>query len=280
VNTSIYAKPVMPRIVVRPALATLLLHGLLLYVLTANWTNMDRERVKVKPAPQVINARLVAASELQSKPKPKPKQTPPKPKPEPPKPKPEPPKPKPEPPKPKPEPSKPKPEPSKPKPEPPKPKPEPPKPKPEPPKPKPEPPKPAKPTPSQQSNRDALAKIAAEELSTSPAQKPQAQTAAVTGELSASFVALIQRTVINYWSRPPSARNGMECELVVQLVPTGEVVSVTVVRSSGNAAFDASAVNAVKKAAAFPELQQLPSAEFEKNFRRLNLIFRPEDLRY
>ena len=249
-NTSIYAKPVMPRIVVRPALATLLLHGLLLYVLTANWTNMDRERVKVKPAPQVINARLVAASELQSKPKPK--QTPPKPKPEPPKPKPEPPKPKPEPPKPK----------------------------PEPPKPKPEPPKPAKPTASQQSNRDALAKIAAEELSTSPAQKPQAQTAAVTGELSASFVALIQRTVINYWSRPPSARNGMECELVVQLVPTGEVVSVTVVRSSGNAAFDASAVNAVKKAAAFPELQQLPSAEFEKNFRRLNLIFRPEDLRY
>ena len=81
-------------------------------------------------------------------------------------------------------------------------------------------------------------------------------------------------------SRPPSARNGMECELAVQLVPTGEVVSVTVIRSSGNSAFDSSAVNAVKKAGAFPELQKLPSAEFEKNFRRLNLIFKPEDLRY
>jgi colicin import membrane protein len=98
--------------------------------------------------------------------------------------------------------------------------------------------------------------------------------------MSASLIALIQQTVVNYWSRPPSARNGMECELVVQLIPTGEVVSVTVLRSSGNSAFDASAVNAVKRAGAFPELQKLPSAEFEKNFRRLNLIFRPEDLRY
>jgi colicin import membrane protein len=72
----------------------------------------------------------------------------------------------------------------------------------------------------------------------------------------------------------------MECELAVQLVPTGEVVSVTVIRSSGNPAFDASAVNAVQKAGAFPELQKLPSEEFERKFRRLNLIFRPEDLRY
>jgi colicin import membrane protein len=72
----------------------------------------------------------------------------------------------------------------------------------------------------------------------------------------------------------------MECELEVQLVPTGEVVGVRVVRSSGNAAFDASAENAVRKAGAFPELQKLPSGEFEKKFRRLNLIFKPEDLRY
>ena len=260
-NTSIYAKPVMPRIVLRPALATALLHGLLIYLLTANWTSMERERIRIKPAPNVINARLVDAAELQPKPKP----APPKPKPELPKPKPEPPKPKPEPPKPKPEPPKPKPEPPKPKQVVPKPRPEPPKP----------PPEPAKPTPQQQSRLDALVRVAAEELSPS-----QAEATATADEMSASFVALIQRTVVNYWSRPPSARNGMECELVVQLVPTGEVVSVTVVRSSGNAAFDNSAVNAVQKAGAFPELQKLPSGEFEKTFRRFRLLFKPEDLRY
>jgi colicin import membrane protein len=278
VNTSIYAKPVMPRIVVRPALATLLLHGALIYLLTANWSNVDKERIRVKPAPTVINARLVDVSELSAKPKPK--QQPPKPKP--PAPKPEPPKPKPEPPKPKPEPPKPKPEPPKPKPAPPKPKAETPKPKPEPAKPAPAKPQPAPPKPSAQSSRDALARIAAEELSTTAPTSAATQQAATAtaSEMSASLIALIQQTVVNYWSRPPSARNGMECELVVQLIPTGEVVSVTVLRSSGNSAFDASAVNAVKRAGAFPELQKLPSAEFEKNFRRLNLIFRPEDLRY
>ena len=96
----------------------------------------------------------------------------------------------------------------------------------------------------------------------------------------ASYTALIAQTVINYWSRPPSARNGMEAELRLQLVPTGEVVSVTLIRGSGNAAFDNSAINAVKKAGSFPELQNLPSAEFENNFRRFRLLFKPEDLRY
>ena len=239
----------MPRIILRPALVTLLIHGLLLYLLTANWETTEREIIRAKPAPNVINARLVDISEI-SKLKP----APPKPKAVTVKPK------------------------SKPKATPPKPKAVTPKPKPAPPKPNPTPkPTPAKPTPPQQSNRDAFAAIVRDELATADAQQQATVTA---GEISASFVSLIQRTVVNYWSRPPSARNGMECELSIQLIPTGEVVNVTLVRSSGNSAFDSSAINAVKKAGAFPELQNLPSREFEKNFRRLTLIFKPEDLRY
>jgi len=277
----------MPRIVVRPALATLLIHGLLIYLLTANWASMDKERIRVKPAPNVINARLVDVSELQAQPKSKPKPPTPAPKkPEPKKPEPKKPEPK------KPEPKKP--EPKKPEPKPPEPKkPEPkpaPKPTPKPttktepkPAPKPEPKPQPKPAPS--SARDELARIAAEELSTVTPQQPQAaatatEATATASEISASFVALIQQTVVNYWSRPPSARNGMEVELAIQLVPTGEVVSVTIIRSSGNPAFDNSAVNAVRKAGAFPELQQLPDGEFEKTFRRFRLLFKPEDLRY
>jgi TonB family protein len=246
---------VMPRIILRPALVTLLIHGLLLYLLTANWETTEREIIRAKPAPNVINARLVDISEISKpkaapskpkavtvRPKSKPKATPPKPKAVTPKPKSAPPKPNPI------------------------------------PKPKPKPkPTQAKPTPPQQSNRDAFAAIVRDELATVDAQQQATVTA---GEMSASFVSLIQRTVVNYWSRPPSARNGMECELSIQLIPTGEVVNVTLVRSSGNSAFDSSAVNAVQKAGAFPELQNLPSREFEKNFRRLTLIFKPEDLRY
>ena len=99
-------------------------------------------------------------------------------------------------------------------------------------------------------------------------------------DVTQSYVALISQRVQNNWSRPPSARNGMEAELVIQLIPTGEVVSVTVARSSGLLAFDRSAVNAVQKAERFPELQKLPARVFEKNFRQFRLLFKPEDLRY
>jgi len=98
-------------------------------------------------------------------------------------------------------------------------------------------------------------------------------------ELANSYVALIAGVIESNWNRPPSARNNMEVVLAIQMVPTGEVVSVRVLKSSGNSAFDRSAENAVLKAERFPELQQLPSRIFEANFRRLRLKFRPEDLR-
>jgi TonB family protein len=99
-------------------------------------------------------------------------------------------------------------------------------------------------------------------------------------QVTQSYIALIAAVIEDNWSRPPSARNDMEAELVIQLIPTGEVISVSVVRSSGLPAFDRSAVMAVQKAEKFPELQQLPSRLFNKNFRSLRLKFKPEDLRY
>ena len=110
-------------------------------------------------------------------------------------------------------------------------------------------------------------------------QESAAREAESDAELASSYIALITRVIQSNWSRPPSARNNMEAELLLQLVPTGEVIGVRVIKSSGNAAFDRSAENAVRRAGRFPELQQLPSRVFEQSFRRLTLRFRPEDLR-
>ena len=53
-----------------------------------------------------------------------------------------------------------------------------------------------------------------------------ASTVTVTAEqMAASYAALIRDTVTSYWSRPPSARNGMQAVLELQLIPTGEIVS-------------------------------------------------------
>ncbi|WP_439102339.1 TonB family protein [Congregibacter sp.] len=127
---------------------------------------------------------------------------------------------------------------------------------------------------------EELAAISRRELADAMAAEDNAQVAVTAEEMSTSYAALIRDTVVNYWSRPPSARNGMEALLAIQLVPTGEIVSVSVLRSSGSVAFDRSAINAVEKAGSFPELKNLPGREFEKTFRRFQLLFRPEDLRY
>ena len=249
-SSSIYAKPTAPRIILRPALVSILLHVLIIYLMTVNWSGSEREIVRTKPAPKVINARLVDVSEFRPKPKPKPKAAPKaktkpvvkaKPKP---------------------------------------------KPKPKPvvkPKaaPKPKPVVKEQPKPEPRITEQELAAIARADLARAVAEEEQAAEATATAaEMAASYASLIQQTVINYWSRPPSARNGMEALLAIQLIPTGEVVSVSVLKSSGNTAFDRSAMNAVEKAGSFPELQQLPAGEFEKTFRRFRLLFRPEDLRY
>lgn len=127
---------------------------------------------------------------------------------------------------------------------------------------------------------EELAAISRRELEASLEAEDSAQVAVTAEQMAASYAALIRDTVTGYWSRPPSARNGMQAVLELQLVPTGEIVSVRVLESSGSVAFDRSAMNAVDKAGAFPELKNLPSREFETNFRRFRLLFRPEDLRY
>lgn len=111
-------------------------------------------------------------------------------------------------------------------------------------------------------------------------QAEAASEARAQGSVTDTVAAVIRQSVISRWARPPSARNGMVAVLAIQLVPTGDVVGVSVAESSGNVAFDRSAINAVEKAGRFPEVQQLKSNEFERDFRRFQLIFRPEDLRY
>jgi TonB family protein len=91
-----------------------------------------------------------------------------------------------------------------------------------------------------------------------------------------TYVQGIYELVSMNWSRPPSARNGMEVRMIVELVPTGDVVGVTVVSSSGNEAFDRSAEQAVRKAGKF-DVPKDPGV-FEKYFRRLQVNFKPEDL--
>ena len=96
-------------------------------------------------------------------------------------------------------------------------------------------------------------------------------------EMAMAYVAQIQMEIGQNWSRPPSARNGMVSLLRVMLIPTGEVIDVKLEESSGNDAFDRSAVLAVRKAGRF--VVPRDALRFERDFREFTVLFRPEDLR-
>lgn len=96
-------------------------------------------------------------------------------------------------------------------------------------------------------------------------------------EKLASMQMLIKSYVEQNWSRPPTARKGMQAILKIELLPTGEVKSVTVDEPSGDNAFDRSAEQAVYRAGPFRELQDLKPHQRDA-FRSFNLVFKPEDI--
>ncbi len=126
----------------------------------------------------------------------------------------------------------------------------------------------------QQRQKELEQAIAAEK-----ARKAAEQQASEDERVVSSYISIIRDRVSANWSRPPSARNGMEVTLRIQLVPTGEVISVDIVTSSGDAAYDRSTVRAVKKAEKFPEIKEMESRIFEQYYRTFSINFSPEDLR-
>lgn len=94
-----------------------------------------------------------------------------------------------------------------------------------------------------------------------------------------SYLQLIQARLSQQWNRPKSARRGMETLIELRLVPTGRIVGVEILESSGDIAFDRSVEQAAYKAAPFSELQKMKPRIFEQYFRSVKIVFNPEDLR-
>ncbi|AWQ83732.1 protein TolA [Pseudomonas aeruginosa] len=88
---------------------------------------------------------------------------------------------------------------------------------------------------------------------------------------------LIRSLVKSRWTRPPSARNGMSVVVQIQMLPDGTITTVNVSKSSGDAAFDSSAVVAIRNVGRISDMQQLKGVEFEP-YRRFKMTFTPEDL--
>jgi len=86
---------------------------------------------------------------------------------------------------------------------------------------------------------------------------------------------MIKRQVKENWKRPNNLNINLKTEIQLNLVPTGEILSATIIKGSGNRAFDESAMSAILKVKSFEGLT-MQMKLFDQHFRRFILIFTPE----
>jgi colicin import membrane protein len=99
--------------------------------------------------------------------------------------------------------------------------------------------------------------------------------AKVEAELEADFVTQLREKVERSWLYPPAVKPEQQVTVRINLVPTGEVISVVVIKGSGNTALDRSVEQAVLKASPLPVPKDVHV--FERSFRTLTMVFRPEN---
>jgi colicin import membrane protein len=124
---------------------------------------------------------------------------------------------------------------------------------------------------------EAAAKAKAAEEQRRREAELQAQLAAEQEEARArsalsEYIPYIQDKVQRNWLQPPGSAAGLSCLIKVRLIPGGDVVSATVVRSSGDPMFDRSVETAVLKASPLP---LPPDASLFNHFREINFNFDP-----
>jgi len=86
------------------------------------------------------------------------------------------------------------------------------------------------------------------------------------------YVRRIQQKVKSNWILPPDLKGNPEAVFLVSQLPSGEVLSVRVVKPSGNPAYDAAVERAILKSSPLP-----PPASREDFSRELKLTFKPQD---
>lgn len=135
-----------------------------------------------------------------------------------------------------------------------------------------------------EAERKRLQQQAEAELQQALQREQQAREAAAARQASQAVIgdiqSYIQAMLQSSWRIPSTARNGMEAVVAIHFLPSGEVDQAYIDTSSGNAAFDNSAIQAVYRVQRFPRVAEIDPILFERRLRKLLVKFRPEGLRW
>jgi colicin import membrane protein len=120
----------------------------------------------------------------------------------------------------------------------------------------------------------AEAKIAADKLAAAQAAKNAAASAEALREIE-RYKAMVRQQIMRYWVVQGGLAKQDATKLFVRVAPTGTVLDVKVMESSGNDALDRSAIAAVYKASPLPVPQD---PDLFRSFRELRLTLRPDSI--
>ncbi|MFN2309763.1 MAG: cell envelope integrity protein TolA [Gammaproteobacteria bacterium] len=120
---------------------------------------------------------------------------------------------------------------------------------------------------------EAERKAAEKALQTQLAAERAALDAARNRQVLGQYAAAMRQKVERSWIQPPSFRVGLSCTVRVRLIPGGDVASVQIVQSSGDAAFDRSVEAAVLRAAPLP---LPPDPALFESLRVIEFVFAPK----
>ena len=87
-------------------------------------------------------------------------------------------------------------------------------------------------------------------------------------------IIIIQKKFIELWNKPFVLNEDIKVSIKIKLAPSGEILSKTLIESSGNDKFDDSAMKTVSKISFLKEVSNLRREDFERYFREINLVFK------
>jgi len=82
-------------------------------------------------------------------------------------------------------------------------------------------------------------------------------------------------TIENAWIKPKNIPQGLVANLRLIIRPSGRIIKVDLIKSSGNIRFDNSALQAVRRVETFNFFNSISKSLFEKEFQKISISFNP-----
>lgn len=77
------------------------------------------------------------------------------------------------------------------------------------------------------------------------------------------------------WVKPKNIQDGLVCDLRLVVNRNGRIISVSLIKSSGNIRFDNSAMKAVNRVESFNFYNKIPNNLYADNFKKIVITFNP-----